>query len=382
MFRYKAVYDQDVNFWLTNNSNYEYIKNNRAQTTVAIYCIKAGPSCFMTPVTASILPPKEFKTNNQLVEILEFRGMAVKDRSRAERKLAQIGYYRLSGFWYPCRSFGAFDISTRKERRGDLFQPNIDFDLITELYLFDKKLRQLMMDAIERIEVHIRSVMAQYLGELNQLAYEDVSFVNPRYTNEIYDKRKRVSKKSKWENWQAKHQKCLSQGRKQASIAWHHKCGRAIPIWVATETWDFGCISMFFEILKQSHKRQICNSLSILPKEIKVFEEWLRHISLLRNRCAHHGRIWNQTARNPIPFLSNTYFDSLNLSDDTNPARYRIFGLICVLWYLVKSVGPSSNWIENVAKLIDSKPKIDSCPFTAMGFADNSGFPRDKFGLA
>lgn len=376
--------DQVVSFWLTNDSDYEYIKGNRAQTTVAIYCIKAGPSCFMTPTKTSIttasLPPKEFKTYSQLVEILEFRGMAVMDRTRAKRKLAQIGYYRLSGFWYPCRSFGAFDISTRQERRGDLFQPNIDFNLITDLYLFDKKLRQLMMDAIERVEVHIRAVIAHYLGPINQLAYKDVSFVNPRYTKKIYDKRKRVSKNSKWENWQAKHQKCLFQGRKQASIAWHYKCGRSIPIWVATETWDFGCISMFFEILKQTHKREICNRLCIPPKEIKVFEEWLRHISLLRNRCAHHGRIWNQTARNPIPFLSNPYFNSFGFSD-TNSARYRIYGLICVLWYLVKNVGLSSNWIENIAKLIDSKPMIDSCPFTAMGFADNSGFPRSKFAL-
>lgn len=31
--------------------------------------------------------------------------MQIHDPSRAERKLAQLGYYRLSGYWYPAREF-------------------------------------------------------------------------------------------------------------------------------------------------------------------------------------------------------------------------------------------------------------------------------------
>nr|MBU5205801.1 Abi family protein [Vibrio cholerae] len=55
----------------------------------------------MPPLT----PPKPFRTYSDLVGILTARGMQIKDIPRAERKLAQLGYYRLSGYWYPARQF-------------------------------------------------------------------------------------------------------------------------------------------------------------------------------------------------------------------------------------------------------------------------------------
>ena len=39
----------------------------------------------------------------QQLQLLVFRGMDVGDRARAERYLGQLGYYRLSGYWYPAR---------------------------------------------------------------------------------------------------------------------------------------------------------------------------------------------------------------------------------------------------------------------------------------
>ena len=53
------------------------------------------------------MPPahstKPHQTYPELVTLLQKRGMIVPDEERAKRKLSQIGYYRLSGFWYPCR---------------------------------------------------------------------------------------------------------------------------------------------------------------------------------------------------------------------------------------------------------------------------------------
>ncbi|VVP21175.1 hypothetical protein PS862_03865 [Pseudomonas fluorescens] len=40
-----------------------------------------------------------------MVALLASRGMQIHDPSGSERKLAQLGYYRLSGFWYPAREF-------------------------------------------------------------------------------------------------------------------------------------------------------------------------------------------------------------------------------------------------------------------------------------
>jgi abortive infection bacteriophage resistance protein len=43
-------------------------------------------------------PPKPHRNYSELVSLLEKRGMIIPDKKRAERKLSQIGYYRLSGF--------------------------------------------------------------------------------------------------------------------------------------------------------------------------------------------------------------------------------------------------------------------------------------------
>ncbi|MEX5669708.1 Abi family protein, partial [Pseudomonas neuropathica] len=82
------------------------------------------------------------------------------------RKLAQLGYYRLSGYWYPAREFKMNSLRqdvcpvTGKPLRLDTFQAATSFDTIVDLYKFDKRLRMLMLDAVERLEVHLRTVMA------------------------------------------------------------------------------------------------------------------------------------------------------------------------------------------------------------------------------
>ena len=81
--------------------------SDRAHASVAApSCITLEPSNLGRRrflLTLRPHPPKPFKTYSELVELLRLRGMEIADCERAERKLSQIGYYRLSGFWYSCR---------------------------------------------------------------------------------------------------------------------------------------------------------------------------------------------------------------------------------------------------------------------------------------
>lgn len=143
-------------------------------------------------------PPKPHQSYSQLVGILSERGMTIPDPERAERKLAQLGYYRLSGFWYPCREFdkskpGKMDFNG-KPLRADNFQANINFNDIIKLYLFDKNLRLLMLDAIERVEIYVRSIIAHELGYHDPLAYESDRFIQPQ-------------KLRYWSSWLKNHKK-------------------------------------------------------------------------------------------------------------------------------------------------------------------------------
>lgn len=326
-------------------------------------------------------PTKPHLELPQLVERLKSRGMIIPDEAQAIRKLSQIGYYRLSGFWYPCRrprydDWGNFlkDNQTGLPIRDDDFQDGIAFDDITKLYLFDKKIRQLIIDAVERIEIYIRTIIAHEIGRMDPLAYEKEEFINPKV---LQTKRKNGEVVNHWYNW-LKRQYELINISKEDSIKWHRCRDYAIPFWVVVECWDFGVMSKYFENLNGRCQNKIINRLEFPNSSTLI--NWLTEINILRNKCAHHSRVWNRE-ENPVSLKGvedDEYFQRINLSKD---ARKRLYGRIAIIWYLVKKIGPSSKWIEKVANLVDEKPAIDCCPFTAMGFPNNNGFPREKFSL-
>jgi len=296
----------------------------------------------------------------------------------AEAQLAQFGYYRLSGFWYPARTF-LRDVAGQKvlcqfsgkPKRQETFQPGTTLDGAVALYQFDKRLRLLMLDAIETIEVHLKTVLAHELGKTDPMAYTKPTFIDPKFLVV-----KQGFKVSKWADWLSRQQSKLDKSSEDC-IEWHRVSQRAIPYWVAVEAWDFGTLSTHFQILKRKPQSWILARLG-LP-DAKILAGWLREINTLRNRSAHHTRIWNQKSANAIDSLTaEPYFQRLNLS---RSARERLYGLVAVLWFLLLRVNPASRWINEIADLVDSKPALPGCTYAAMGFPNEAGFPRRVFGI-
>lgn len=328
-----------------------------------------------------LAPPKPFRTYSDLVTLLIARGMEVPDPQRAERKLAQIGYYRLSGYWFPARDFVRDNQQqvvlcnvTNKPLRQSQFQAGTSFDDAVALYLFDKRLRQLMLDAIERIEIHLRTVIAHEVGYHNPMAYTDVQFIQPKQAKPWTDASGK--QRNTWAEWLLRQQGLVNRSQEDC-IEWHRKAHKAIPFWVAVEAWDFGTLSKYFEILKGNHQNRIAGRLGI--QDTKALTRWLREINTLRNRCAHHTRIWNQVSANPLPVIAGPYFQTLALD---HKALTRLYGLTSIIWHLVQCIGPSSTWIQQLADIIDSKPSLPGCPYAALGLPDETGFPRKLFGIA
>ena len=323
---------------------------------------------------------KPHKSYSELVSLLESRGMIIPDKQRAERKLSQIGYYRLSGFWHPCRKIakgsdgkGLKHFATHRFIRRDQFQDQTNIDEIIQLYIFDKKLRLLMLDAIERIEIFIRTITAHEMGYHDPLAHQNPQFINPKFQKTWTGRNK--GPRNLWNEWTIRQSELIQRSREDC-IQWYLTTQKQIPIWVAVEAWDMGTLSKYFELLNGKYQRRICSRLGG-PNE-KELRNWLREINTLRNRCAHHTRIWNQSVNSPLLVPKIPYFQRLNL---TSRARQRMFGMIAILWFLVHQIGPSSHWLNQVADLIDAKPAIAACPNTSMGFSDNRGFPRALFGI-
>lgn len=326
---------------------------------------------------AQTAPPKPHKTYAELASVLAERGMDIGDADRTRRKLSQVGYYRLSGYWYPCRApcvnaHGRQDTGhAGRPLRSDRFVPGTAFRDVFTLYLFDKRLRLLALDAIERIEVHLRSVIAHEVGYHDPMAYEQDRFIMPRACAD-YEQKGKV--RNQWREWSERQRTQLNRSREDC-IVWHRANSKAIPFWVAVEAWDFGLLSKYFEMLRGKHRQRVSYRLGVANS--LVLKDWLQQINTLRNRCAHHTRVWNQTSSNALAHLPHAYFDTLMLSDH---ARGRLYGLIAVIWFLIKQIGPNSQWLDQVAALIDAWPKLAGCDRYAMGFDHHmTEFPRGVF---
>lgn len=85
---------------------------------------------------------------SEQARLLLDRGLICEDTVRLESYLASIGYYRLSAYWLPFEQSPPSDSS-----RNHQFISGTHFEKILTLYIFDRKLRLLVMEAIERIEV-------------------------------------------------------------------------------------------------------------------------------------------------------------------------------------------------------------------------------------
>lgn len=326
----------------------------------------------------ALLPPKPYKSYPELVELLRSRGMQIDDAQRAERKLAQVGYYRLSGFWYVCRKLhtepGEAVLSpdaAQAPRRSDAFLPGTEFNQVMALYLLDKQLRQLMLDAIERIEVHVRSVIAHEVGYHDPLAYQKSDVINPAQARNYTDRSGR--QRNAWVEWSARQNEQVNRSREDC-IMWHRQSHKAMPIWVAVEAWDFGTVSKYYEMLKRRYQNRIAQRLGV--DNPAVLRAWLQELNILRNRCAHHCRIWNQSTSNPLPVLHHPYFQQLGMTAD---AGSRLHGLITVIWFLVRTIGPNSQWLHKLDDLLAAKPVLPGCTYTAMGFPDRAGLPKALF---
>jgi hypothetical protein len=102
--------------------------------------------------------------DEQLAKLRQ-RGMVVSDPAKSRDYLERIGYYRLSGYWFAFRerselccalnpaALGKHERSKPGRLPLDQFKPGASFENAVDLYVFDKKLRLMAMDALERIEI-------------------------------------------------------------------------------------------------------------------------------------------------------------------------------------------------------------------------------------
>nr|WP_010400559.1 Abi family protein [Paracoccus sp. TRP] len=277
---------------------------------------------------------------NDQIALLRRRGMVVNDEATARHYLGHISYYRLRAYWLP------FEVPAAD---GDhALTPGTRFEDVLALYVFDRQLRLMVMDAVERVEVAIRAQWAHHMamtygahGYLDQAHYGHVT----RHATAVADLTKEFR-------------------RSRDTFAEHYRkkytAPKLPPVWMAAEVMSFGLLSKFLGDLKLRADRQAIARPFGLDE--KVLTSFAHHMSHVRNICAHHGRLWNRrfTIRMAVPRSPARLAIALRGADD----RY-LHNTLVMLDHLLTIVAPDTEWRE---RLVDH---LATCPLptpAAMGF--------------
>jgi len=283
-------------------------------------------------------PPLTFE---QQADKLIKRGLVV-DRAFLIDRLRNVNYYRLSGYLYPYRQL------------DDTFRPGTTFECVWCHYTFDRRLRLIVMDAIERVEVSVRTQL------IYALAHDSGAFG--------YTKPEALPNLSlgEYTRWIEEINKEASRSREVFVEHFKNKYGDThafLPLWIIGEIMSFGCMLTMYTGISDNIKKGIAAYYGI---PAMVLTSWLHTTNVIRNICAHHGRLWNREL-GVRPFIprKNKYPE---WHEPVLIPQNRIFGFLTILRYLLRIMAPQTKWQSRLFELLDEYPEISRL---SMGFPDN-----------
>lgn len=276
-------------------------------------------------------------TYQQQLALLKSRGLQIPNESKALHLLESISYYRLSGYWYPLL----------EDKRAHIFKAGANFETAFQLYCFDRKLRQIVAEQLEKIEIAVRARMVYILSHAHgSLWFQNVGlFRDP-------DKHQQSMGYLEQE---------LRRSDEEFMLAFNAKYSDPVPpAWIALETASFGVLSKLYKNLKPGPERRQVAAYFGLPDS--VFDTWLHSIVYLRNICAHHARFWNRPMRiRPQAPRRPRYTWLYN----TNVAENRAYYMLSMVLYLLRPISPKTHLAGKIKALLSQYPNVD---VTAMGF--------------
>lgn len=271
-------------------------------------------------------------TFEEQLELLKSRGLIVEDEEFAIGILNRVNYYKLSGY-----SLGLRDNNT--------FHEQTTFEQIYRLYLFNKQLSALLTDLIESVEGIVKTQVAYYLAHnYGTLGYLD-------------------SKNFKSERLHSNFVKLCDQNierNKRLKFVKHNlKTYGKLPVWVMIEVVTFGEVSKLYGNMQSNDQSRIARDVfGVASNKLK---NWLEVITIVRNKCAHHGRLYNTYLSTPL----NLYRDMVE--EGLNSKSY--FALLVVMKKLILKKEQWEIFLELLESLISEYN--DVLELNRLGFRSN-----------
>lgn len=290
---------------------------------------------------------KQSLTIDQQIAQLIDRGLSINHPDIASHFLSHISYYRLAGYWWPMQS---------EPKENHIFKPGSKFEDVISLYNFDRELRIIIFDAIEKIEISLRTKLIYHLShefdpwwfqklEIFQNVPEAVK------TLSVIEEELGRSKDIFIKSHKTKHKDDL----------------RFPPSWKTLELTSFGALSKIYGNLKNDIK-----SKDIIAKELGLVNHtflpsWLQSLSQIRNYCAHHSRLWNKNLPGRPKLLPNPPFNWIKEVPEEKE-MHMLYIHLCCIKYLLNVIQPQNNFKKQLIDLQDKYLNVDP---KALGMKPN-----------
>ena len=295
------------------------------------------------------------------VQRLKSKGLIFDDEALAEEYLSNISYYRLRAYTYP------FQDNTNPENNHQFMRNDIHFNDIINLYCFDRRLRILIFNALEKIEVALRAKITQNYSEATNDSHwfqEESLFKNDTYIKK--DGETDYKYNALMEDIEEE------VGRSDEEFIKHYynrySDPNVPPSWMTLEVVSFGTLSRLYHLLnKDEQKKAVAKELGL--NKIDILENWMHAFSNLRNCCAHHSRIWNRRFIVNMVLPTNADYPFLDRNTIATTKRNKLFAYLCCIKYVIDVVSPKNDFYSNLQKLISKGGPLLS--LKDMGFPDN-----------
>jgi abortive infection bacteriophage resistance protein len=305
------------------------------------------------------------------IKLLRQRGMTITDEGKAASYLERVGYYRLSGYWYPFRrrvpSTDARGKSVLTVLDG--FVPGTEFRHALDLYVFDKRLRMLMLDAIERVEIGLRVDVGLMIGARDPWAHRNPVELHPDFAVKTNPKTNLIEH----QEWMAKQDRLAARSREDFVEHFRKRYESPLPIWIAIELWDFGLLSRLVGGMRHADQETIAAKYGLPRRELLT--TWLRAINHVRNICAHHGRLWNRSPSDQpkrirvgeVPMLDHIASDAPKpLSNKLAPVR--LYATAAAIQCFLRTINPTTTWVQRLKHHMASFPTVPATNVSHTGF--------------
>lgn len=286
----------------------------------------------MDKLNSATTPLKRPTTYDEQINKMKERGCLFSDENYAKEILKQINYYRLTAYFLPYKE-------------NDKYISGTSFDNMYRTYEFDRKLRRLLLSAIEEIEIMLRAQISYYHAHTyGALGYENGAIYNKQHNHKKFIEEILND---------------ISHNRNKPLVKHHQeKYGGKFPIWVVIELFTIGQLSFFYTDMLRADKKAIARNLYSTTD--KNLESWIKCLTELRNFCAHYSRLYN-SCLSSIPATPKNFPYKL---------QRKVFDYILVLKFLYYD---PKKWNERF--LIELKALIEE--FSENIELERIGFPQN-----